>query len=100
MASLMGMQHPHLGKMVNPKMETTGGTSSSQGIAAVMAKQKACNWILTMAHPSNSQSGPMQQQGRQGAPVLFCFLVTIYEREEKDGENDRGHHGQASAVYT
>jgi hypothetical protein len=42
MASLMGMQHPHLGKTVNPKILTMGGTSSSQGMAAVMAKQKTC----------------------------------------------------------
>ena len=76
-ASLMGIQQPHLGKIVNPKIVTTGGTSSSHGIAAVMAKQNACNCTLRIAHPSHSQSGPQQQHGKHGAPAVSSIDQNI-----------------------
>jgi len=57
-------------RTIKPATAKMGGTSSSQGQAAEIAKQKHCSWTLSRAHPSHSHDGPQQQQGRHPAPAL------------------------------
>eukprot|EP00538_Stauroneis_constricta_P001899 CAMPEP_0119546244 /NCGR_PEP_ID=MMETSP1352-20130426/748_1 /TAXON_ID=265584 /ORGANISM="Stauroneis constricta, Strain CCMP1120" /LENGTH=97 /DNA_ID=CAMNT_0007590929 /DNA_START=276 /DNA_END=569 /DNA_ORIENTATION=+ len=94
MACACGMQNPHLGYNDKPAMATAGGTSSSHGSAAVMARQKAWSWIFMMEHPSTSHLGPQQMHGKHGAPALQHTSMFMQQRPTLPE-----HPGQSMPVY-